>query len=32
MPSKQLEAGTYSLRVRRQSSDEEPLEFRFLKP
>jgi hypothetical protein len=30
--SAQLEAGTYSLRVRRQASDEEALEFRFLKP
>jgi hypothetical protein len=30
--SGQLESGTYSLRVRRQSSDEEPLEFRFFKP
>jgi hypothetical protein len=30
--SRQLEPGTYSLRVRRQSSEEEPLEFRFYKP
>lgn len=30
--SGQLEAGTYSLRVRRQNSDEEALEFRFTKP
>jgi hypothetical protein len=30
--SGQLESGTYSLRVRRQNSDEEPLEFRFFKP
>jgi hypothetical protein len=30
--SGQLESGTYALRVRRQNSDEEPLEFRFLKP
>src|SRR5690606_25781752 len=27
-----LEPGVYALRVRRQASDEEPLEFRFLKP
>ena len=30
--SEQLESGSYSLRVRRQSSDEEPLEFTFIKP
>jgi hypothetical protein len=30
--SRQLESGTYSLRVRRQNSDEEALEFHFLKP
>ena len=28
----QLEAGSYSLRVRRQDSDEEALDFVFLKP
>jgi hypothetical protein len=32
LDGRQLEPGTYSLRVRRQNSDEEPLEFRFLKP
>jgi len=32
LDSGQLESGTYSLRVRRQNSDEEALEFRFLKP
>jgi len=30
--SEQLESGSYSLRVRRQSSEEEPLEFTFIKP
>lgn len=30
--SDQLEAGSYSLRVRRQNSDEEALDFVFLKP
>jgi hypothetical protein len=30
--SGQLEAGTYSLRVRRQASNEETLEFHFVKP
>jgi hypothetical protein len=29
---RQLEAGAYSLRVRKQASDEEALEFRFIKP
>jgi hypothetical protein len=28
----QLEAGTYSLRVRKQASDEDPLDFSFVKP
>ena len=27
----QIEAGAYSLRVRRQNSGEEPLDFEFLK-
>jgi hypothetical protein len=29
--SDQLEPGTYSLRVRKQASDEEALDFEFLK-
>jgi hypothetical protein len=28
----QLESGSYSLRVRKQASDEDPLDFSFVKP